>query len=212
MALKYDKKLGRYTLNTVLASLFIWFGVSTYFSIKGDYLINTHRFSTLLGLMVPLLIISFFALWDSFQKLFKVMAFVVPFKALVGFQALRILSIGTIIKYYQGMFPLHFFILGSIPDFLFSLTAIYLFFKYSRGGHPTRKFAMWNIIGMLVFTGAGISMYFSVPSILQITNTGPNSLLAFNFPMALAPTFTVPLFIMGNMLGVLSVKMRMRTR
>ncbi|RLA63840.1 MAG: hypothetical protein DRQ88_11940 [Epsilonproteobacteria bacterium] len=212
IALKYDKNLKRYTLSTLLGALFIWLGLSSYFSIKGDFLRNSYYFSTLIGLMIPLLIIYFVSLWDDFQELFKAMAFVVPFRYLVGFQALRILSLGTIIKYYQGQLPLHFFILGSLPDFFFSLSALYLFFYYRGGGHPTKKFIQWNIIGIIAFTGAGVSMYFSIPSLLQITDTGPNSTLIFNFPMVLAPTFTVPLFIMGNMLGILSVKMRIKTR
>ena len=210
MALKYDKNLKRYTLNTLLIVLLIWFGLTSYFAIKGDYLKNTYYFSTILGLLIPLLIVFMFSLWDDFKELFKALAFVVPFKSLVGFQALRILSIGTIIKYYQGQFPLHFFILGSLPDFIFSLSALYLFFDFKKGGHPSKKFALWNILGMIAFLGAGISMYFSVPSLLQLTDTGTNATLAFNFPMALAPTFTVPLFMMGNMLGILSVKMRIK--
>jgi len=211
-ALKYDKKLKRYTIIVLIFSLLIWLGLSSYFAIKGDYLKNTQRFSTLIGLLIPLLFIFLFSLWDDFQELFKALAFTTPFKALVGFQALRILSIGTIIKYYQGQLPLHFFILGIIPDFLFSITALYLLIDFSRGGRPSKKFALWNIFGIIAFTGAGMSMYFSVPSLLQITETAPSSSLVFDFPMALAPTFTVPLFIMGNLLGILSVKMRVKTR
>ncbi len=47
-------------------------------------------------------------------------------------------------------------------------------------------------------TGAGISMFFSVLSPLHIFHSKPDASIVFQFPMVLAPNFTVPLFMLAH--------------
>ena len=61
---------------------------------------------------------------------------------------------------------------------------------------------VWHIVGITVFMGAGISMFFSVPSPLRITHSQPDTAIVFQFPMALAPNFTVPLFMLAHLFAL----------
>ena len=59
----------------------------------------------------------------------------------------------------------------------------------------------WHVIGFSLFLGAGLSMFFSVPSPLRIYHTQPDAAIVFRFPMVLAPNFTVPLFMIAHLLA-----------
>lgn len=61
---------------------------------------------------------------------------------------------------------------------------------------------VWHIVGFSLFLGAGISMFFSVPSPIRIYHTQPDTSLVFRFPMLLAPNFTVPLFMLAHLFAL----------
>ena len=177
-----------------------WMMLASYLGKRGIYLRYTHWFSTLIGL--SLVLISTGILFGAFdvgrEGLLSAVA-QVPAQQFVWFHILRLLAIGTLIKYFQGQFPLHFMLLGSVPDFLFAVSAVALSFQAS----PAPGFlTLWHIIGIAVFSGAGISMFFSVPSLLCFYHTQPDSSIAFQFPMLLAPNFTVPLFMVAHSLAL----------
>jgi len=121
---------------------------------------------------------------------------------LILIHTLRILSFGTFIKYLQGQLPGHFILLGTIPDFCFALTAIFLLFVDTSVSNDPRFYLMWHSVGIAAFFGAGISMFFSVPSPIQITSKLPNTSLVFRYPMALAPNFCVPLFALAHIFAL----------
>ncbi len=117
---------------------------------------------------------------------------------LVSIHVLRLLAIGGIIKYMQGQLPLHFLIFGSLPDFLFAVSAVVVTFLASSGALGGDFLIVWHAVGFAVFLGAGISMFFSVPSLFRIYHGKPDTSLVFQFPMVLAPNFTVPLFMLAH--------------
>ncbi|MDD2932799.1 MAG: hypothetical protein PHO76_02845 [Methylotenera sp.] len=118
-------------------------------------------------------------------------------RELASIHILRLLAVGTAIKYLQRQLPLHFLILGSIPDFLFAISAVVV--TMLLGEHTlSREFLIaWHTTGMIVFFGA-LSMFFTVPSPLYIWHTEPDASITFKFPMLLAPNFTVPLFMLAH--------------
>lgn len=118
------------------------------------------------------------------------------------FHILRLLAIGTILKYLQGQLPLHFLILGSVPDFLFAVSAV----AVSLQASPGQSFLiLWHLVGLTLFFGPGISMFFSVPSPLRLYRSKPDTSLVFQFPMLLAPNFTVPLFMLAHSLALVQL-------
>ena len=48
-------------------------------------------------------------------------------------------------------------------------------------------------------------MYFSVPSPLRLTHRPPDTSIVFEYPMVLAPNFTVPLFIVAHLFALVKL-------
>ena len=89
-------------------------------------------------------------------------------------------------------------ILGSLPDFLFAVSAVVVTLVVGSGLLAQDFLFAWHSIGFSVFLGAGISMFFSVPSPFRIYHGHPDASIVFRFPMLLAPNFTVPLFMLAH--------------
>jgi hypothetical protein len=123
---------------------------------------------------------------------------------LISIHILRLLAIGGIIKFIHGELPRHFAILGALPDFLFAISAVILVLGTSGSlGHTF--LVAWHLIGFSLFLGAGISMFFSVPSPLRIYHDKPDASIVFQFPMVLAPNFTVPLFMVAHLFALVKL-------
>ena len=118
---------------------------------------------------------------------------------------LRLLSIGTVIKYIQRQLPLHFVVFGSAPDFLFATSAVVVTVLETTAPLGPEFLIAWHVVGFFVFFGAGISMFFSVPSPFRIYHDEPDASLAFQFPMLLAPNFTVPLFALAHVFALIKL-------
>ena len=162
----------------------------------GIYFRYTRWFSNLIGLSLVLAFTGIlFGAFDVGREGFFAAAAQVPAQQLIWFHILRLLAIGSIIKYLQGQLPLHFMLLGSVPDFLFAVSAIAVSLQASSG---QSFLSIWHLVGIAVFFGPGISMFFSVPSPLRLYRTKPDSSLVFQYPMLLAPNFTVPLFMLAH--------------
>jgi len=164
----------------------------------GFYLKHTRWLSNFIGVN---LVFAFGILWFKFapsgwQGLIHA-AELTSYQELASVHILRLLAVGTIIKYLQRQLPLHFLLLGSIPDFLFAISAVIV--TMLLGEHAlSREFLIaWHTTGMIVFLGA-LSMFFTVPSPLYIWHTEPDASITFKFPMLLAPNFTVPLFMLAH--------------
>ena len=118
---------------------------------------------------------------------------------------LRLLAIGTVIKYVQGQLPLHFVIFGSVSDLLFATSAVVVTILEATAPLGQDFLIVWHFVGFFVFFGAGISMFFSVPSLFRIYHDEPDTSLVFQFPMLLAPNFTVPLFALAHVFAVVKL-------
>ena len=59
---------------------------------------------------------------------------------------LRLLAIGTVIKYIQGQLPLHFVILGSVPDLLFAASAVVVTILEATNPLGQDFFIVWHIV------------------------------------------------------------------
>ena len=64
---------------------------------------------------------------------------------------------------------------------------------------------IWHLVGFSVLFGAGVSMFFSVPSLLHIFHSKPDTSIVFQFPMLLAPNFTVPLFMLAHAIALVKL-------
>lgn len=176
-----------------------WLGF-VIFSGRRDFFLKYSRwFSNLVGvgIVVAIAAILFSAVPTAWDGLVSA-AFVATHSELAAIHMLRLLAIGTFIKYIQRQLPLHFVILGSVPDFLFAVSAIAVTWMAASGLLTVNMLTLWHTIGALVFLGAGFSMFFSVPSPIRLYHEYPDASIVFKFPMLMAPNFTVPLFILAH--------------
>ena len=57
---------------------------------------------------------------------------------------------------------------------------------------------VWHAIGLSLFLGVRLSMFFSVTSPLRTYHDKPDASIVFQFPMVLSPNVTVPLFMIAQ--------------
>jgi len=112
---------------------------------------------------------------------------------LVFFQALRIGAIGTVIKVINGEIVSNFPIWVGIPDFLFGLSALVVGWLVLRKGISNGFLIFWNLLGaaIILVPVFGIMPYW-------MNELGFSFI--FEFPMILAPSVVVPIFILINLL------------
>ncbi|MFQ5545540.1 MAG: hypothetical protein ACE5FE_06145, partial [Acidiferrobacterales bacterium] len=195
-----DATLG-YTTTVVawIVAMLGWLALAIYVGRRGFFLEHSRWLSNLVGaVMVVTFAIVVFAAVPAAREGLATAATATTNRELASIHILRLLAIGTIIKYLQRELPLHFVILGALPDFLFAVSAVVVTFLVGNTLLGQDFLFAWHSIGFLVFFGAGISMFFSVPSPFRIYHGVPDTSIAFRFPMFLAPNFTVPLFMLAH--------------
>jgi hypothetical protein len=112
------------------------------------------------------------------------------------FQSLLILAIGGIIKSITGEFSPYYGYFVGIPDFIFAIFAIIALVLNYRKELSKRVYYAIMIYGILVIIPVGmILINTGLPGPLFIYDGNPGISTIFEFPMALAPTVVVPLFI-----------------
>ncbi len=123
-----------------------------------------------------------------------------PLHWLVAFHVFRVLAIGSITKSLNGEFSFYFGLLIGIPDFIFGVSAILItYLVYTK--RVGNKFVMiWNYIGALIIMPfALILMQIGLPGPVQFFTEAPTIAAIFEFPMVLAPTIIVPIFVLANL-------------
>ena len=188
-----------YTVTVVvwIAAMLAWLVWVIRAGRRGVFLEHTRWLSNLIGVVLVLAFASaLFGVVPAAREGLARAAAATTDRELASIHILRLLAIGIVIKYLQRELPLHFVLLGSLPDFVFAVSAVVVTLLADS---PGEEFLIaWHWIGLCLFLGAGISMFFSVPSPLRIYRSGPDTSIAFQFPMLLAPNFTVPLFMLAH--------------
>ena len=182
-----------------IVALLAWLTLVIYVGTRGFFLKHSDKLSNLVGVAI---VVSFAvavfglvpAAWQGLVSAARSTSDV----QLILIHILRLLAIGAIIKFIHRELPLHFVILGAIPDFLFAVSGVVLAVLGTNGPLGHNVLVVWHLIGFSIFMGAGISMFLSVPSPLRIYHMKPDATIVFQFPMVLAPNFTVPLFMLAH--------------
>lgn len=119
-------------------------------------------------------------------------------RALVLIQTLRIAAIGGVLKGLNGLLPPSFALAIGIPDMLFGLSALALVVLWKGEGCSARTLIAWNLIGMAVIMPAPALMQLGLPGPFHYFTSIPDARALFEYPMVLAPTLVVPVFITMN--------------
>ena len=187
----------------ILATLTLWGGLSTYLGMSGYYQ-SEDLLSSLPGLWIPtipvlIVMIPWMASKDLRQGIDKIID-QTPLHLIMGFEGLRILALGGIIKGYRGEFSLFFSKFVGIPDFLYGLTTLIAAVLIYRGVWKERSAIIINLNGFIIIVPfAVILINVGLPGPLYMIEESPSLKTIFDFPMVLAPTLVVPIFAMVNL-------------
>ncbi len=116
-----------------------------------------------------------------------------PVAWLVLIQVLRIGALGGVVKGIRGEITSGFVFWVGIPDFLFGLSAVVVGWLALRGSAGPRFLITWSLTGaaiILVGTFAFMNHWMREPGFTFI----------LEFPMVLAPSIVVPIFVLLNSL------------
>lgn len=115
--------------------------------------------------------------------------------------AARILAIGTILKARAGEFPAYFAYLVGVPDLIFGLSAFIVGRQALADRLHRRSLIAWNLVGVAVILPASPLMQMGLPGPLEVFTSEPTASRMLEFPMVLAPTLVVPMFVLLNMVA-----------
>lgn len=221
LCLWYASLALRFTEGAALSAALIWVFAAAVWLGSQIALAREHlperfaaTFSTIVQAVVPVLAtVAAAIVVPSFKDAVLSIASGVTVFELVAIHALRLAAWGTIAKYRQGQLPRYFYRFGSIPDFGFAITAVAFSAALFIGVVLPSDWLLiaWSVVGAVAFLGAATSMYLGVPGsalsarwrYVQEGREAP-TLLAFRWPMNLAPAFCGPAFWLAH--GLLIVK------
>lgn len=124
----------------------------------------------------------------------------VPLHWIVGFQGLRVLAVGSVVKALNGEFSRYFAFYVGIPDLVFGISAIVMARLVYRKEVGHGMVIVWNLIGATIIVPIGIILLqMGLPGAWHVFSDSPTIATIFQFPMALAPTVVVPIFVMMNL-------------
>ena len=187
----------------ILSALTIWGGLSTYLGLSGYYQ-SKGFLSSLPGLWITqfavlIVVIPWLASKDLRQGIDTIIDHT-PLYLIMAFEGLRVLAIGGIIKGYKGEFSLFFVQFIGIPDFLYGVTTLIAAVLIYKGVWKEKSAIIINLIGFIIIVPFGtILMNVGLPGAMYMIEEFPSLETIFEFPMALAPTLVVPIFVMVNL-------------
>ena len=189
-----------------IVTMLAWLALVIYVGLRGFFLKQSVRLSNFVGvvIVVAFACLLFTTVPGAFEGL-VLAARGTSDVQLASIHIVRLAAIGAVIKYLQGRLPLHFIVLGALPDFLFAISAVVVTLAATRSVLEPAFLISWHVIGFSVFFGAGISMFFSVPSPFRIYHGKPDTSIVFQFPMFLAPNFTVPLSMIAHLFALVKL-------
>ncbi len=204
----------RNQINLILVALTLWGGLSAYLGMSGYYQ-SAGFLSSLPGLWItqaPILIVMI--PWMASKTLRQGIDEVIdqtPLHLIMAFEGLRILAIGGIYKGYTGQFSQFFATFVGIPDFLYGVATLVAAVLIYREVWKETSAIVINLIGFIIIVPFG-SLFINVglPGALHLIEESPGLETIFEFPMALAPTLVVPVFVMVNLFVALRLIKRRR--
>jgi hypothetical protein len=197
-------------VGAMLAALAAWGVLSSILAINGAYRSSWFisswggtwlPFVPVLLMMIPLMVSS------AARQGVVALIDATPPHRLALFQGIRILAVGGLIKAWMGVFSAYFAIYVAIPDVLFGISALFMARMIRRKRVGTGVVALWHLLGAFIIVPVGVALIqLGMPGPVRIFTAMPSILTIFDFPMVLAPTLVVPIFVMLNLLTVLRIR------
>lgn len=176
-----------------VAVLVGWF-VAAYFLAQTGFFQGTTFLIPHIGLLfLPLGLGLALVFSDQFEKTLVAL----PLALLFGIQTFRLLGWYFLDLHQRGLMPAEFALPSGWGDILIGVTAPVVAYAYFVEKPYAKKLAIaWNVLGLVDLGLAIVLGFFTSPTPYQaLAFDIPNALL-FAFPLALIPTFAVPLSIL----------------
>ena len=188
----------------VLGLLGLWGALSVWLALTGIYMsaIFLAAYPTFWLPFIPV-ILALVPLLASGSLRTAVAALIdaTPTHWIIGIHALRILAIGSLIKAWNGAFSMSFAIWVGIPDLLFGVSALVMYWMARQGRVSSLGLMVWNALGVLVIIpGAPLVAQAGLPGAFFRSNETPSMMTLYEFPMVLAPSLVVPVFVLFNLI------------
>ena len=191
-------------------AMLAWGAISGWLSLSGFYdgPVFLGLFPGFWFALVPMVIA--FALVGSFAPLRRGLADIArqtPAHWFVGIQALRVAALGTLIRSLQDAFPHHVEIAMGLTDLAYGVSALFLYPLAKAGRLSRDALVIWHAVGILVIVvPGGAAIQTGLPGPMQLFAEPPTAEAMFDFPMVLAPSVVVPVFMMLNMLAIAAAR------
>lgn len=187
----------------ILATLTLWGGLSTYLGMSGYYQSESFL-SSLPGFWITqiavLIVVIPWLVSKTLRQGIDAIIDQTPLHLIMAFEGLRILAIGGIIKGFRGEFAPFYAKFVGIPDFLYGVMTLIAAVLIYKGVWKEKSAIIINLIGFLIIVPFGMVLInVGLPGAMYMIEESPSLATIFEFPMALAPTLVVPIFVMVNL-------------
>jgi len=135
----------------------------------------------------------FYLQWETVSQLIES-----SYPSILVLQGLRVLAVGSLVKWHLGLFPTAFGWGTAFPDMLFGLSA-WVLWMFSDA-ISWQLLAVWNTFGLLLILPVGILIVqLGMKPTRVYVSTAPYKLV-FEYPMVLGPAVVVPILLSWNIL------------
>ena len=184
------KRIGFILISGVL--LIGWFATAVTLARRGFFIGTSFSFLPNIALLfVPIMAVLTILAKSS---TFKIITANIPQTGLMAIQTFRIMGVAFLMLYIQGLMPAEFAIPSGIGDVIIGTTAPLMAYLVTTKRSESKILAViWNIAGFGELSLAIVLGFSTSPTPYQtLALNNPNDLL-FAYPLALIPTFVVPL-------------------
>ena len=178
----------------LLLTLFAWTLIVVVMGIKGKHVELMAHVPLLWQSFVPVVLLTTaFTFSSTLRSGLLGIATSTPQHWLAFVQALRIGALGGIMKGIRGEVESSFVFWIGIPDFLFGVSALVVGWLLLRKAVGPRFLIAWNLVGFALII---------VPTFVPMNYwmNEPGFTFIFEFPIVLAPSIVIPIFISLNLL------------
>jgi hypothetical protein len=195
----------------VFVALAVWLGLVFFLGAKGAFAAggDSPPLGIFLGFAIPLAV--FFATYSTWGR-FRAFVLGIDLRLVAAIQAWRWAGFGFLSLYAHGILPALFAFPAGLGDMAVGITAPGIVLGLVRNPMfaTSRRFAIWNILGILdlvvaVSLGAICSGF--LPGITGNLTTGAMAQL----PMVLIPACLVPIFIMLHFTALVQARQLARS-
>ena len=180
----------------LLLAFFVWTMVAIVLGIRGTHVELMAHVPLLWQAFVLVVIWSTAFIFSStLRNGLRGIATSTPEHLFVFIQAFRIGALGGIVKGIRGEVTSGYVFWIGIPDFVFGVSALVVGWLLLRKAVGPRFLIGWNLVGFaLIILPTFIPMNYWMHE--------PGFVFIFEFPMILAPSIVIPIFISLNLLHV----------